>query len=178
MGHGRGRHDHAHEIPWGMGRQGAALFGPPWAGARKARRGDIRTAVLSALEETPAHGYEVIQRLSERSGGRWRPSPGSVYPTLQLLEDEGLVTGEEQDGKRVYSINDAGRQELEERRARSDWSPPWEGDDRIGPLRKEGMSLLGAVRQAADTGDERHLQVALDALAEARKKIYAALAED
>jgi DNA-binding PadR family transcriptional regulator len=161
-----------------MGRPGAALFGPPWAGARKARRGDIRTAVLSALEETPAHGYEVIQRLSERSGGRWRPSPGSVYPTLQMLEDEGLVAGQEQDGKRVFSLTDAGRQELEERRARSDWAPPWEGDDRMGPLRGEAMALWGgAVKAAVSSGDDKHLQVAVEALAEARKKIYASLAE-
>jgi DNA-binding PadR family transcriptional regulator len=160
-----------------MGRPGVTFFGPPWAGARKARRGDIRIAVLSALEETPAHGYEVIQRLSDRSGGRWRPSPGSVYPTLQMLEDEGMVAGEDQDGKRVFSLTDAGRQELEERRSRSDWTPPWEGDDRIAPLRKEAMSLFGAVKQAASTGDDQHLQVAIDALAEARKKIYASLAE-
>jgi DNA-binding PadR family transcriptional regulator len=180
MGRGRRGHEHTHQPPpWATwhGPYGGG-FGPSWSRGRKARRGDIRTAVLTVLEENPSHGYEVIQRLSERSGGRWRPSAGSVYPTLQLLEDEGLVTGEERDGKRVYSITDAGRAELEERRGRSDWSPPWEGDDRTGPLREAAFSLMGAAMQAARTGNERHLAVAQDALSEARKKIYAALAED
>lgn len=180
MGRGqRHGHEHMHEAPpWAMWHGPYGGFGPPWGRGRKARRGDIRTAVLTVLDENPSHGYEVIQRLTERSGGRWRPSAGSVYPTLQMLEDEGLVTGEERDGKRVYAITDVGRQALEERRGRPDWSPPWEGDDRTGPLREAAFSLMGAAMQAAHTGNDRHLQVALDALSEARKKIYAALAED
>ena len=83
------------------------------------RRGDIRRAVLSALEDGPAHGYEVMRRLEERSGGIWRPSPGSVYPTLQMLEDEGLVRSRTQDGTRVYELTDAGRAEAEVRRQRA-----------------------------------------------------------
>ena len=74
------------------------------------RRGDIRTALLTALTDGPAHGYEIIGRLEEKSGGMWRPSPGSVYPTLQLFEDEGLVRSEQRDGKRVYELTDAGRE--------------------------------------------------------------------
>ena len=73
------------------------------------RRGDIRTAVLAILAEEPGHGYDVIQRLEEKTAGAWRPSPGSVYPTLQLLEDEGLVRSVERDGKRVFEITDQGR---------------------------------------------------------------------
>ena len=79
--------------------------GPRWG---RMRRGDIRTAVLAILAEEPGHGYEVMQRLEEKSGGAWRPSPGSVYPMLQLLEDEGLVRSTERDGKRVFEVTDAG----------------------------------------------------------------------
>src|SRR5262245_53359556 len=75
------------------------------------RRGDIRTALLAVLAEAPGHGYEVMQRLEEKSGGAWRPSPGSVYPTLQQLQDEGLVTSTERDGKRIFELTDAGRAE-------------------------------------------------------------------
>jgi DNA-binding PadR family transcriptional regulator len=65
-------------------------------------RGDVRAATLLLLAEQPAHGYQIIQQVSERSAGRWQPSPGSVYPALQLLEDEGLVTAEQQEGRRVF----------------------------------------------------------------------------
>jgi DNA-binding PadR family transcriptional regulator len=152
--------------------------GGPWGGGRqRAQRGDVRTAVLDVLEEQPRHGYEVIRELEARSGGRWRPSPGSVDPTLQMLEDEGLVTGEERDGKRVYSLTEAGRAALEERRERGDWKPPWEGGDDAGPLKEAAFPLMAAVMQVANSGTEQQVQVAVDALTEARKKIYAALAE-
>ena len=87
--------------------------GGPWRehghGGGRRRRGDIRTAVLAALEESPAHGYEIIQRFEEKTAGMWRPSAGSIYPTLQLLEDEGLVRSYERDGKKVYELTDEGR---------------------------------------------------------------------
>ena len=89
--------------------------GPPWEGRGRMRRGDIRTALLAALAEGPGHGYDVMQTLEDKTGGAWRPSPGSVYPTLQLLEDEGLVQSAERDGKRVFEINDTGRTELARR---------------------------------------------------------------
>src|SRR5438445_7205208 len=88
------------------------------------KRGDVRTAVLAVLAEQPGHGYEVIQSLEEKSGGAWRPSPGSIYPTLQLLEDEGLVRSEERDGKRVYEVTDAGREESA-KRLEDAGGPPW-----------------------------------------------------
>jgi DNA-binding PadR family transcriptional regulator len=91
------------------------------------RRGEIRFALLSVLSEGPGHGYELIGRLEEKTGGVWRPSPGSVYPTLQLLEDEGLVRSETRDGKRVYELTDAGRAEVERRaRARARRGRAWE----------------------------------------------------
>ena len=91
-------------------------FGPGFRGrgrhrGRGARRGDVRAAVLALLAERPMHGYEIIQQIEERSGGVWRPSPGSIYPSLQLLADEGLVTGDETGGRRLFTLTDAGREE-------------------------------------------------------------------
>ena len=92
------------------------------AGAR-ARRGDIRTAILRLLAEQPMHGYQIIQELSTRSGGVWNPSAGSIYPTLQQLADEGLVDSEESAGKKVYHLTDAGRAAVDDLGAES---APWE----------------------------------------------------
>jgi DNA-binding PadR family transcriptional regulator len=75
------------------------------------RRGDVRTAILAVLKDEPMHGYQVIRVLEERSGGHWRPSAGSIYPTLQQLEDEGLVRSEEVDGRRTYRLTDEGHAE-------------------------------------------------------------------
>jgi DNA-binding PadR family transcriptional regulator len=104
------------------------------------RRGDIRTALLAALAEGPGHGYDVMQKLEEKTGGAWRPSPGSVYPTLQLLEDEGLVRSYERDGKRVYEITDAGREESQ-RRIEDAGGTPWE-------LAGHGVRNAGELRMA------------------------------
>ncbi len=128
------------------------------------------------------HGYDLIRELEARSGGAWRPSPGSIYPTLQLLEDEGLVTAEERDGKRVYTITDAGRAELEERRAaRGGTQEPWEFGpmgEGLGQLREAGFQLAAAAMQVARTGSEAQRTQASEVLAEARKKLYALLAAD
>jgi DNA-binding PadR family transcriptional regulator len=154
--------------------------GPPWAGGRRARRGDVRTGLLSLLADKPMHGYDLIRELEQRSGGMWRPSPGSIYPTLQLLEDEGLVTGHEDDGKRVYSITDAGRKELEERRERGGGTEPWEfGPPGEGLVQfgQAAVQLKDAAMQVARAGSEAQRKQAAEILAEARKKIYALLAE-
>src|SRR5450756_1075129 len=74
-----------------------------------ARRGDVRSAILRLLSEQPMHGYQIIGELSARSGGAWSPSAGSIYPTLQMLADEDLITAEETAGKKVYSLTDAGK---------------------------------------------------------------------
>ena len=182
MGHAshRSRHRHHHD-PWGRhGQWEKAWFaGPPWAGGRRARRGDVRTGLLSLLSDKPMHGYDLIRELEERSGGAWRPSPGSIYPTLQLLEDEGLVASEERDGKRVYTINDAGRAELEERRERGG-EEPWQFGplgEGLGQLRDAGFQLAAAAMQVARTGSEPQRTQAAEILTEARKKLYALLAE-
>lgn len=91
--------------PSGFGRGG---FGS-WAGGGRMGRGSMEPAILGALMEKPMHGYEIISTLEAKSHGMWRPSPGSVYPTLQLLEEKGQVRSHEEDGKKVYEITDAGK---------------------------------------------------------------------
>jgi DNA-binding PadR family transcriptional regulator len=124
------------------------------------------------------HGYQIIQELSERSGGAWNPSAGSVYPTLQLLEDEGLVTSEQASGKRVYGLTDAGRQAAADAAKQA---APWEEaaeSDAGGALRSQMPRLGAAVWQIAMTGDDDKIARAADILSEARKKLFAILAED
>lgn len=145
------------------------------------RRGDIRTAVLAILAEGPGHGYEVMQRLEEKTNGGWRPSPGSVYPTLQLLEDEGLARSVESDGKRVYEITDTGRKEAT-RRIDEAGGTPWDlagrGDSQFGTARESMGQLFLAMKQVGATGDPQQVERAVDILKRARKEIYAMLAED
>lgn len=139
------------------------------------RRGDVRAALLIALLDGPGHGYELIQRLEAKSDGRWRPSPGSVYPSLQVLADQDLVTSTDQDGKRVFELTDAGRAEAEERAA---GALPWEDSraDRV-ELHNELRSVHLAAKQAVAIGSpELHVQVAA-ILRDARKAIYRLLAD-
>ena len=159
---------------WGHGR------GPGHRRGGRMRRGEIRTALLTTLVEEPGHGYDVIQRLEEKSGGAWRPSPGSVYPTLQLLEDEGLVRSTERDGKRIYEITDEGRAEAERRTAEAGGSP-WDaetGASAFGQLREAMIGIGQAVRQIARNGDEAKVQRAVEIVRDARKRLYQLLAED
>jgi DNA-binding PadR family transcriptional regulator len=123
------------------------------------------------------HGYEMIQELEERTGGRWTPSAGSIYPTLQLLEDEGLVTGEESGGKRRFSLTDAGRAEAEEIDR-----PPWEevtdeGEGHASSLRDAGFQLGAAIIQVARTGSEDQIAKTRDILNDARRRVYTVLGE-
>jgi DNA-binding PadR family transcriptional regulator len=164
-----------------------APFGvPPWAdvfGGRprgRARRGDVRVAVLALLAEGPRHGYEIIHELAHRSHGAWHPSPGSIYPTLQLLEDEGLVRGVEVDGKRRYEITEEGRAHLAENpRA----SAPWDEMARsVDPGRVElGEALrhVGmAMHQVFEVGTEDQRRQAVGLLTELRRQLYVLLASD
>ena len=142
-------------------------------------RGDTKTALLAALAEAPAHGYELMQRIEDKSGGAWRPSPGSVYPTLQMLEDEGLVRVSERDGKRIFEITDEGRAEGD-RRVEEAGGAPWDavdgGSDR-GSLR-ESMRLLGlAVRQSYTVGTKEQVDATAAIVTDARKRIYQLLGE-
>jgi DNA-binding PadR family transcriptional regulator len=110
--HARFHHGWGGDAPWS-----GPPFGRRWRppGGRRFGRGDMKYVILDLLKDGPRHGYDIIRALEDRFGGMYSPSPGSVYPTLQLLEDQGFVTGSELDGKRVYTITDAGRAFLEER---------------------------------------------------------------
>ena len=178
--HGRHHGGHHHDAfgpPWGRSRGG--WFGP--RGGGRVRRGDVPLALLAVVAEQPRHGYDLIRELQERSGGMWHPSPGSIYPTLQMLEEQGLLSAEEVDGKRVYSITDEGRVHLEERRAKSGgapWEVAGEGKERFGKLVGAMSQLGGAVMQVARAGSSEQVDRATEIVSEARKKVYALLSED
>lgn len=143
-------------------------------------RGDVRTAVLAVLSERPMHGYQIIYEIEERSGGTWKPSPGSVYPTLQLLADEGLITAEEANGKKTYSLTEAWRAEAA---AAEGASPPWESSSRRDAARatvlpKAGAKLAQAAAQVATSGSPEQVQQAVEVLDEARRKLYSILDQD
>lgn len=143
-------------------------------------RGDVRTAVLSLLAERPMHGYQIIREIEDRSGGSWKPSPGSVYPTLQLLTDEGLITAEESNGRKTYSLTEEGRQVAD---AAAEKSAPWEAsgareNPRTGALPKAGIDLAQAVAQVGRSGSPEQVKEAVAVLDEARRKIFTILAQD
>jgi DNA-binding PadR family transcriptional regulator len=160
---------------------GGQMFGNPFGGGRgRARRGDVRLALLLLLAEEPRNGYQLMQEIEERSGGRWRPSPGSVYPTLAQLEDEGLIRATEADGAKLFELTDAGRTHLAER---DDAPAPWEvGDDPEVHAASELRALIGQVARAAaqvmQVGDEAQKTRAVETLAETRRALYRILAED
>lgn len=168
-----------HDMNRDRGEMSFGRFGGPRGRGHRTRRGDIRFALLAALDEGPAHGYELIQRLEERTGGRWKPSPGSVYPTLQMMEEAGFVTGAQQDDKRVYTITDAGRAELAERMSEAGGPPPWMGPDAAGhgKLRQSVQQLMMAARQVGMAGNQAHIDSAVGIIDEARRKLYQLLAE-
>ncbi len=152
--------------------------GPFGRGRGRRRRGDIRAAVLLLLTDEPRNGYQLMQAIEELSGGRWRPSPGSVYPTLSQLEDEGLIRSTETDGNKLFELTDAGRKQAEERQGQT---PPWEDSDEpesFTDLRTQMRQLHVAARQVADAGREDQLARAAQALAAARRSLYGILAED
>ena len=152
-------------------------------GATRMGRGDVRTAVLSLLAEKPMHGYQIIQQIEERSGGSWKPSPGSVYPTLQLLADEGLIKAEEAGGRKTYSLTEEGREVAD---AAAEKSAPWEGSSmrdgghsgRTSALPKAGIDLAQAVAQVGRSGSAEQVKEAVAVLDDARRKIFSILAQD
>jgi len=161
--------------PWGRG-------GPRGRGRRGGRGGhrpNVRAALLALLLERPMHGYEMIQELESRTEGVWRPSPGSVYPTLQLLEDEGLITSQTGGGRKEFTLTDAGRAEAES----AEGPTPWEafGDDEVSQARDFKEAIVGimhALRQVGFAGTDEQRSQALDVMNETRRKLYAILAED
>jgi DNA-binding PadR family transcriptional regulator len=174
----------------GDGDRRRAFFGPgpefgprghgPRGRGRRARRGDIRTAALLLLAEEPRNGYQIMQEVEERSGGLWRPSPGSVYPALQQLLDEGLISEQEIDGRRGYALTDEGRTALADRPAEA--PAPWEavgGPDRgeIHDLARLAREVAGAFKQLVRNGSPDQLERAKDVLATTRRELYTILAD-
>lgn len=184
MGFRRGLHDIHEARMRGFG------FGPPFPSGgwghghghgrrgRGGRRQNVRAAVLALLAERPMHGYEMIRELESRTGGIWRPSPGSIYPTLQLLEDEGLIVAESGEGRKRFTLTDAGREEA----ASAAESPPWQeyGDERVSQaedFRDAAFGIMNALRQVGFNGTSEQRAQALQVLSETKRKLYAILAE-
>ncbi len=185
-----------HRPPFGFGPRGSRPFGGPFGGRgpfggdphdddggrRRGRRGDLKFVLLELLAEQPRHGYELIKALEQRNAGFYRPSPGSVYPLLQLLEDEGSVTSEQVEGKRVYTITDAGRQLLEQHRQRRPGRP--EGERGNGPdaelerLQRSAMALMSSVKEVARHGTPEQRRAALERLDATRRELYRMLAQE
>lgn len=190
-GHGRPSAEELEELVALRRMRGGPFAGPGPFGPRgprgrgrgrggRARRGDVRLALLRLLAEEPANGYQLMQTIEERSGGRWRPSPGSVYPTIAQLEDEGLVRSTESDGSRQLQITDAGRAHLETRAGEPD---PWMADDEAGEdaLTELGPVIIGlgkAAWQVASVGSPSQRARALELLAETQRGLYRILAEE
>ena len=182
--HGRGRGRQRH----GFGPGGGGFFNMPFGGppfgpggrGHKARRGDVRTAVLLLLNEGPRNGYQIMQDIEERSGGMWRPSPGSVYPVLQQLEDEGLVRPTETDGRKELELTDAGREFVAERG--SDAPAPWDemkGDfsDEVREAAAHMRDVALAFSQVARAGSPSQVAEASKILADTRRSLYRILAD-
>ena len=148
----------------------------------RTRRGDIKFLLLELLAEQPSHGYDLIKRMEVHYGGFRRLSPGSVYPTLQLLEDGGYVTSETTEGKRVYTMTEAGRQFLAERTQSTSPGSPWEAfknkPQEFNQLRQAATELAGAVMQVARSGNSDRMNRVKQLLERTKREIYALLAEE
>ena len=174
MSGGHGRHGGG---PWGWGGWGGPGFGGPRRGRRS--RGDVRAAILLLLDEEPRNGYGLMQEVEQRSSGAWRPSPGSIYPALSQLEDEGLIEPTPGEQGKAFALTDAGRTYVDEHRDRL--GTPWEDASAGMPegmkdLRHSIGQLAMAAMQAAQTGDQRVLEQTRTILDDARKAIYRVLA--
>jgi DNA-binding PadR family transcriptional regulator len=167
---GEQHHPHGHRGRGGRG-------GPARHGRGRAQRGDVRTAILLVLADQPMHGYQIMQAIRDRTGGAWRASPGAVYPTIAQLEDEGLVTTQEEGGRRLVTLTPEGRSYVEERSARLG-NPFADYADRPSrpDLRDPMQELQAAARQIVNSGSTAQLKAAADVLAQARRSLYLILA--
>ncbi len=172
--------------PWlddlGMGQLGEWFGDPRARRARRAKRGDVRAAALALIAEEPRNGYQIIQEISERSEGVWRPSPGAVYPALAQLEDEGLIEATVQDsGRRQYRLTDQGQQYVTSHP--EEVEAPWDvmarsvGSDAVEMRRLFRDVVLAAV-QVAKVGTDAQVEQARQALSETRRRLYRILAAD
>src|SRR5580693_1759056 len=147
----------------------------------KAGRGDVRAAILALLREGPRNGYQIMSEIEERSGGAWRPSPGAVYPALQLLADEGLIAGEESGGRRTFSLTEAGRRHVEDDPEAA--RPAWEAMTQDEPGEMPGLfaqaaRLGGSIVQLAHAGTPEQIRAAEQLLERTRRRMYQILAGD
>lgn len=172
-----GPRDFAWEVGPGWGRPGPR-------GPRRGRKGgDVRAAALLLLDEAPAHGYHLIQQIAERSEGSWSPSPGSIYPVLQQLEDEGFIAFERIDGRKTATLTAEGKAYVEANREAL--GEPWKSDQLGRHTSAEGAalaeaakSLLAAARQVAHVGTPAQQAHAVEIVTEARRRLYGILADD
>ena len=147
-------------------------------GRHRARRGAVGAAILAMLDEQPMHGYELITALEERSGGRWKPSPGSIYPALRRLEFRELISSTETDGKRRFELTDAGRQRVAEQQEAGD-EAPWDshGLGGHGELRRAIAELTGPARQIGRFGTPEQVTAAVATVKTATSSLYRILAD-
>ncbi len=193
MGHGWG-HEAGRHAPWGGGP-------PPWiagligltqgqqqqqrasGGPRgpRVRRGDVRAAVLDVLAVEPMNGYQVIQQIAARSHGGWKPSPGSVYPTISQLEDEGLVEGDAVEGRRTLRLTGEGEDYVADHP--DEMAAVWEPFDEAGDAAEEGGmktvigQVMSGVWQIMISGTAQQQAEAATILADTRRRLYGLLAE-
>ncbi|GAA2586933.1 PadR family transcriptional regulator [Actinomadura fulvescens] len=165
--------------PWGRGPWGRG--GPPWAKAQKARKGNVRAAILALLAEEPRNGYQIIQEINVRSQGAWKPSPGAVYPALQQLADEGLIVGEEGEGRKTFRLTDQGRVYVDDHA--DELSEPWaemtpDFGEGVPDLFKQAAQTGAAVMQLVHSGSPQQVAQAKTVLADTRRRLYRILAED
>ena len=163
------------------GQRGPFGFGGPHmhGGFRPGGRGSVKYEILSVLWDGPRHGYEIMLAIEEKRG--MRPSPGSIYPSLQMLEDEDYVTGREVDGKRVYTIAPKGSELLEKHRAENPESESGEIPAFVAMMARGISAMHGArdaLKQIARSGKPEHVERAIDIVERARKELYTILAED
>ncbi|SDH32896.1 DNA-binding transcriptional regulator, PadR family [Sinosporangium album] len=187
-----GPHEHRHRgrggpFPFDFGGSWGGGPGFPFGGGRgrgfrgrKAKRGDVRAAILALLAEEPRNGYQIIQEIAARSQGGWKPSPGAVYPALQQLTDEGLVRSEESDGRKTFQLTEAGRDYVAAHP--DETGAPWEEmkpdlDDPTWELmdlaRQSGFAML----QILQTGTPAQVRQAREVLVDGRRRLYQILAD-
>src|SRR3954469_9132472 len=191
-------HAHAHSMPYWLAMSGhrghkgrphrrphggpgfGGPFGPGFGRGPRARRGDVRAALLVLLGEEPRNGYGLMQETERRSGGAWRPSPGSVYPALQQLEDEGLVRAVESGGRKEFELTDEGRAYVTDNA--DELGTPWEavagGNEHVAELRTLVFGVGAAVMQVVQAGTEAQIAEASRVLEETRRQLYRILAGD